>query len=378
MAEQKSAAERTEKPTLKRLKDARSEGQIPRSKELTAFALVGAAMASMMGFGGWVGGQAMEMMRAGLQLKSVDALAPDAMVLATASGLAGGLWILVPVLATTLLMSILAPLLLGGWNLSGKALVPKGSRLNPLSGVKRMFSVKTAGELGKTILKVIFLSGVAALFAWTQGERLLGLGYLSPMAGIAQGLSLCLGVGLWMLVGLLLIALIDIPLQLYSHEKELRMTRQDVKDEHKETEGRPEIKQAQRQRQMEAAGRQNLAAVPTADVVVTNPTHFAVAIKYDPASMRAPVLLARGADLVAAHIRELAREHRVPMVSAPPLARALYHLGEVDREIPLELYKAVAQLLTYVYQLEHAAPGRQRPECPEFDLSNLPPDATRH
>ncbi|MEQ8799370.1 MAG: flagellar biosynthesis protein FlhB [Salinisphaeraceae bacterium] len=375
MAQQKPAAERTEAPTPKRRRDARKEGQIARSRELGALALVAAGMLGMGGFSGWAGHHALALLTGGLRLDRADALDSHALTEGLAAGLAQGLWLMVPLLVMTGVAAIAAPLLLGGWNFSWKATAPKGSRLDPLQGIKRMFSARSLTELGKALLKFAVLGGITVLYVAVYGNELLQLSVAPAASGIVRGLQLCLYLGLWLLGGLALIALVDVPVQIHQHTKELRMTRQEVRDELKDTEGKPEVKSRQRQLQQAAAGRRMLEDVPTADVVVTNPTHFAVALKYDPDTMSAPLVVASGADHLAARIRERAIQYRVPMVSAPPLARALYASADVGQDVPVTLYTAVAQLLTYVFQLRAHRPGTPGPDLPRFDLPDAPAGA---
>ncbi|OIQ66947.1 flagellar biosynthetic protein FlhB [mine drainage metagenome] len=258
------------------------------------------------------------------------------------------------------------------------ALMPDFSRLDPVAGLGRVFSLHGLGELGKAALKALVL-GVAALVV-LRGERgaLLQLLQVEPTQALVQMGLLCVKAFLWMALATALVAAVDVPMQIFQFNKKLKMSRQDMKDESRESEGNPEVKQRMRSLQRERARRRMMAAVPKADVVVTNPTHFAVALGYQEGRNSAPVVLAMGADAIAARIREVAAEHGVPLVEAPPLARALYRYAELEREIPATLYNAVALLLAYVYQLRAlpAAPALPRdwPIPAELDTA---PDAPK-
>ncbi len=234
------------------------------------------------------------------------------------------------------------------------ALAPKPERLSPAAGLKRLFSSHGLMELAKTLVKFVFLSGGAALLLWQLSGRLLRLGREAPREAIVAAGGLVEHAYLTLAAGLVLIALIDVPYQIYSHRKRLRMTRQEIKEELKESDGNPEMRARVRRLQRERAGRRMMQDVPTADVVITNPTHFSVALKYTDRPERAPRVVAKGRGLVAGNIRELAARHEVPVCEAPPLARAIYFNTEVGQDIPTGLYLAVARVLAWVMQLEAA------------------------
>ena len=281
-----------------------------------------------------------------------------------------GLTSLLPFVIVLLCAVFLSSAALGGWSFSLKAAAFKVERLNPAKGIKRIFSVNGLNELVKALAKFALVGAIAVAWLWYSVDRLLALGKQPIGEAIIGALKIC---GMSLLVvslGLLVIAAFDAPFQLWQHQKKLRMTRQQVKDEFKETEGRPEVKARIRALQQEVATRRMMEELPTADVVITNPTHFAVALKYDEGRMGAPKVIAKGKDLLAQRIREVASEHRVPLFSAPPLARVLYRTTEIGDEIPARLYTAVAQVLAYIYQLnETLRPGQRRPEppVPEID-----------
>jgi flagellar biosynthesis protein FlhB len=356
--------ERTEQPTPKRLEEARRKGQIPRSTELSAAAVILTVGGGLHFLGGYMGTRLNGLMSASLTLtreQSVDeSLLFPTMVTETAHALLA----CAPILGLTLVAALVAPLLLGGWNLSFEALAPDFTRLNPLSGLGRMFSTRSGVDLAKAFAKFILLALVAIALLRQKSGELMGLGLEPTRPAIAHAISLT-GHALLMLAGTLgLIAAVDVPWQLFQHSKQLRMTRQEVREEMKESEGSPQIKGRIRTMQREIARRRMMHEVPKADVVIVNPTHFAVALKYDEKRMRAPIVVAKGADVIAARIREIATENVVPIFEAPPLARALFKSVEIGGEIPATLYVAVAQVLTYIYQLETARRGGMNPPTP--------------
>jgi flagellar biosynthetic protein FlhB len=273
-----------------------------------------------------------------------------------------------PLLGLTMAAALAAPMLLGGWNLSFEALVPDFTRLNPLSGFGRMFSTRSGVDLAKAFAKFSLLALVAIALLRHQSGELMGLGLEPTRVAIAHATSLT-GYALLMLAGTLgLIAAVDVPWQLFQHNRQLRMSREEVREEMKENEGSPQIKGRIRTLQREMARRRMMQEVPKADVVIVNPTHFAVALKYDEKRMRAPVVVAKGADVIAARIREIATDSLVPIFEAPPLARALFKSVDIGGEIPATLYVAVAQVLTYIYQLKTARrDGMNPPAPPDMD-----------
>jgi flagellar biosynthesis protein FlhB len=295
------------------------------------------------------------------------------MTVALASAFLSALLACLPLLGLLFAAAMLAPLLIGGWNISAEALAPKWDRLSPLAGLKRMFSIQGVLELCKSLARFGVVAVVAVLVLWIQADELLALGREPLHFAIGHALGI-VGWALTALAGsLVLIAAVDVPLSLWQHHRSLRMTKQEVRDENKETEGNPEVKGYIRSRQQEVARRRMMQDVPKADVVVTNPTHYAVALRYDEHRMRAPVVVAKGQDLVAARIREIAGEHGVPILEAPPLARALHAGCNLGDEIPARLYVTVAQVLAYVYQLRAARrTGAAPPATPEIVL---PPDS---
>ncbi len=363
MAESASAQEKTEQPTPKRLRDARAKGQVPRSRELVTAAVVTAGVSAALMLGPLLGGSAAAFLRNRLSFGRADVMRSDTVVQAMAQGLADGMIWTLPFLAAGVLSGVVAPLLFGGWVFSAKALAPDPARVDPIKGLARVFSMNGLIELLKAVAKFGLLGVMVAVALWNAADIVLGLGAMDIRTGIARGLGLCMWVLLVLCGGLALIAAIDVPIQRYNFMKKMRMTKQEVRDEMKETDGRPEVKARIRQLQQEVAQRQMMQAVPTADVIVVNPRHFAVALSYKAATMSAPRLVAKGADELAATIRALAVEHRVPLVESPALARALYRHVQIGRDVPVALYTAVAQILSYVYQLR--LPQTARPARPE-------------
>ena len=350
MAEE-SAQERTEKATPKRLQDARKKGQVARSRELNSAALVLLGSAGLWLLGDRISTCLQGVLRSGLAFDRAAALDPTALGARLASASGEALFALAPWLALALVVAALAPLMLGGFLLSAENLQLKFERLDPAKGLKRVFSAQGAVETGKALGKFVVVGGLAALVMSQMAPALLNLGGEPVPAAVMHAGELIARAFFLTAFGLLLIAAVDVPFQLWNHAKQLRMTRQDIKDEMKESEGRPEVRGRIRQRQQELSRRRMMQDVPTASVVVTNPTHYAIALRYDVGGNGAPRLVAKGADLVAAQIRELAREHKVPILEQPPLARALFYSTKLGGEVPRELYTVVAQVLAYVYQL---------------------------
>ncbi|HZR35224.1 MAG TPA: flagellar biosynthesis protein FlhB [Nevskia sp.] len=362
-----SAQERTEQATPKRKRDARKRGQVPRSRELGAAAVVGAGVLAAIGGGSRLAAGAMAEFRRLLSFDAAVLEQPGLMGARLGQALMQALLLCAPVLLACVCAALLAPILLGGWNFSAQALKPDFSRINPLAGLGRMFSGQGAVELLKGLIKISWIGGVAALYLWNKRSALAALAAEPVQRGAADAAGLMLGAMAWLAAALLAVALLDAPYQLWGYAKRLRMSRQEIRDEMKQSDGRPEVKARIRRLQAEMSRRRMMEALPGADVVVTNPTHYAVALKYDSNGMRAPRVVAKGAGEIAAAIRELARQHRIPLVSAPPLARALYRSVELEQEIPAALYAAVARVLTYVYQLRAWRGGSAAPAEPVID-----------
>jgi flagellar biosynthetic protein FlhB len=364
-----TGAERTEQATPKRLEEARKKGQVPRSTELSTAAVCIAAAVAIYSFGGVAAGRLGELMRATLSLSPEVATGEGMIWPALMHAGANAVWIILPILGATFFAALAAPLAIGGWNFSTEALMPQFSRLNPATGIGRVFSSRGLVELCKGLAKVFVVGLVAWVLLKGLTAEMMGLSTEPLGAAIGHSASLA-GYSLLVLcIGLVFIAAADVPFQLWQHAKDLRMTREEVREEYKESDGSPEVKGRIREMQRALARGRMLQEVPKADVVITNPTHFAVALRYDDKRMRAPIVVAKGTELIAARIREVATENGVPLVEAPPLARALYRTVELGREVPAALYVAVAQVLTYVYQLKAALDrGMPPPPPPVVDV----------
>jgi flagellar biosynthesis protein FlhB len=355
-AEAETGGERTEEPSQKRLQDARDRGQLPRSRELTNFATMIGGSATLLAMGGVLSARMSQMMRSGLAIDPQQLRDPDGMFSSLSEACMGALTVLLPVFGALIALVVLAALALGGWNFSMQAMTPDFTRLSPLAGMKRLFGLRGASELGKALLKCTVVGGVCAAIVSSVFGDVLALAHMEPRNAIGRGAGLVSWAFVWLCASLALIAMVDVPLQLFQFKRALRMTRQELRDEAKESDGRPETKQRIRQMQQTLARRRMMHKVPTADVVIVNPTHFAVALKYDPKKMRAPRVLAKGVDLVAQNIRRIAAEHRVPVFESPKLARALYRSTDLNKEIPAGLYVAVAQVLSYIFRVRTLNP----------------------
>jgi len=377
MAESESGQDKTEDPTDKRKRDAREKGEIARSKELNTVIIMIVGAAGLLAFGGSMAEMMMQLMRDNFTI-SRDALMDERSMslMLMVSGKAA-LQSITPLLVALTLAALIGPISLGGWLFAAGSLAPKFSRLNPLAGLKRMVSPKALIELLKSFAKFLIVLIVAIMVLSKDKNDLLAIAHEPLELAVAHSLQLVGWSTLWMAFGLLIIAAVDVPVQLWEAHKKLLMTKQEVRDEHKDSEGRPEVKQRIRQLQREMSQRRMMAAIPEADVIITNPTHYAVALKYDSEKGGAPVLLAKGSDFIALKIREIGAQHQILLLESPALARSIYYSTELEQEIPAGLYLAVAQVLAYVYQIRqfHAGRGKRPPPLNE-DLP-IPPDLRR-
>lgn len=361
-----SDLEKTEQPSERKLEQAKEKGQLARSRELSTFTVLMAGGAVLWFMGAMLTRHMVKLLHDGLTFKQELAFNTALLTPRLYELAADMLLVFTPLLLAVFIAAAFSPLLLNGWSFSTEALQPKFSRLDPISGIGRMFSVHSLVELGKALAKSAVVGGVGAWVIWHNKDAVLALSSQTMDAAIPQ-LGHLVAVSFMAVVGaMFLIVLVDVPFQLWEHNKKLMMTKEEVRQESKETEGDPMVKGRIRSLQREAARRRMMAAIPTADVVVTNPTHYAVALKYSESGMRAPIVVAKGSDLLAKRIRELAQEHHVPILEAPPLARALHKHTEIDQVIPEALYTAVAEVLAYVYQLKrYQQQGGARPVAPE-------------
>ena len=377
---QDSGQDRTEEPTEKRLRDAREKGDVPRSRELANLAVLGMTALAMLAMASSIGRAAQGWLRGALSFEPGLLGNPDQLAGHFARLLAGLMVPFLPVLGVALVACLVSPAVMGGLRWANKSLQPDFKRLNPASGLKRIYGKEGFAELLRSLLRVVLVAGVGALVISGAMSKLLAIPRMSLEGAIGTGLDVAAMTLVSIVGSLALLAAIDVPWQKFQHRSKLKMTKQEVRDELKQTEGNPELKARMRQVARQMSQRRMMEAVPTADVVVMNPTHYAVALKYDSGTMRAPRVVAKGVDEMALRIRELATSHRVAVVEAPPLARALYRQAQVDQEIPVKLYAAVAQVLSYVYQLRHWSPGRgdaPRLQQPDLGADGAPdPDAT--
>ncbi|UZJ45238.1 flagellar biosynthesis protein FlhB [Marinimicrobium sp. C6131] len=366
MAEENdSSQEKTEEPTTRKQEKAREEGQIPRSRELTTTFILLAGTVGLLLFGPFMAGKLAGILKFNFTLDREVVFNTDAMIEHLSASLYQGTLSMMPVFALLLVASIAGPIGLGGWLFSSKSMAPKASRMNPLAGLKRMFALKALMELAKALGKVILIMAVAVGLLVVQQQDMLRLSDQEPLTAIKNSVWLSAVGAIALAAVTIAIAAIDIPFQIFENKKKLKMSRQEVKDEMKDTEGKPEVKSKIRQLQREMAQRRMMSEVPKADVVITNPTHYSVALKYDPDTMATPILVAKGADQTALKIREIARAHNIDIMESPALTRAIYHTTEIDQEVPADLYMAVAQVLAYVFQLRNFRKGRgEKPAYP--------------
>ncbi len=360
-----SDLEKTEPASPRRLEKAREEGDVPRSRELATCTILMGACGGMWFLGGSLVTHISSMLTAGLSFDRSQAFDTDVMLARMVSYVAEAMIGFAPFGLFLVIVALSSPLLIGGWLFSTKALQPNFSRMNPLSGIGNMFSSRSAVELGKAIGKALIVGSISWMVITHQLPAVLGLGVEPVQDGTAHLAGILLSSSAAIVGGLVIIAMIDVPYQLWHYANKMKMTRDDLRQESKESDGNPEIKAKIRAQQREISRRRMMAEIPNADVVVTNPTHYAVALKYADGKRGAPRVVAKGADEVAAKIREIASEHKIPLLEAPPLARALFRHTELGDEIPESLYTAVAEVLAYVFQLRaYRQHGGMRPEQP--------------
>jgi len=369
-----SDQEKTEPASGRRLQQAREEGQVPQSRELQTFLVTATGALFLWLVGGWMGGRLLELLRRGFSFDRHLAYETNGLVIVEwLQGLLGGaLLTLLPLFLTLMVAALAAPLMLGGLLFAPKALGLKPDRLNPLKGFKRMFSLHGLAEMLKAVMKASLIGGVGAAVLWRYRDRLFDFLKEPLLPAISDFASTVSWIALLIVLSLGLLALFDVPFQLWQYHKNLRMTKEEIKRESKEQEGDPHVKGRIRALQREMARRRMMSEVPKADVVVTNPVHFSVALRYDAARMSAPIVVAKGRGEVALKIREIAREHNVALLEAPSLARALFVHCELEAAIPAALFTAVAEVMAYVYQLNEAMKKGLPAPLPPTDLP-VPP-----
>ncbi|QOY63327.1 flagellar biosynthesis protein FlhB [Lysobacter sp. H21R4] len=364
--------DRTEQPTEKRKREAREKGDVPRSRELANVSVLGVTAVALMVLAPGIGRDAQVWLGGALTVDPTILGKPDRLLTHAVMLVITLVLPSLPILAASLAACLIAPALMSGIRFSGKSLKVDVKRLNPASGLKRIYGKEGFAELLRSLMRVVLVVGTGALVITGAIDDILAMPRMALDVAINTGLHTAMTALLAMAGSLALIAAIDVPWQRHQHNAKLKMTKQEVRDEMKQTEGNPEIKARVRQVARQLSQRQTMEAVPTADVIVMNPTHYAVALKYDADRMRAPRVVAKGVDETALMIRDVAEKHRISVIEAPPLARALYRQAKVDQEIPVKLYAAVAQVLSYVYQLKRWHPA-QGP-LPSLDLPDVGPD----
>lgn len=372
-----SDQEKTEEPTAKRLEDARKKGQIARSKELGTTGVLVASAAALLIFGGNLATSLLTVMKGQFVLEREDAFDTTKMFTAMGEVLYEVMFPMLAIFAVIVVAAFVANSLLGGINFSWEAMAPKFNKMSPLKGFKRMFGAQAAIELIKSILKVAVVAFVAIMLIKVYVNDILYLSIQDLPGNTIEATELLAWIFLGLCCSTVVISFVDVPFQKWNHNKQLKMSKQEIKDEYKSTEGNPEIKGRQRQIQREISNRRMLQEVPEADVVITNPTHYSVALKYDTDKSQAPFVIAKGADFMAMQIRKIAKEKDVAIVETPMLTRSIYYTTDVNQEIPEDLFVAVAQILAYVYQLNlyNEGKGKKPNKLPR----NLPiPPELRH
>ncbi len=369
MADDDSDQEKTEEATPRRMEKAREEGQVPRSRELTTFLLLLGGVIGLWSMGKMLYDQLGMVMEQAFLFERRQAMESMPMLVNALDLGQRTLFAMMPLFLLLIVIALIAPALLGGWLISAKSMQPKLSKLDPIKGVKRIFSSQALIELAKAIAKSVLVGGVAGTFLYYNVGKFMALMDQPIQQALANALRMAAQAAGLMVLVLIVVILIDVPFQLWSNAKKLRMSQEEVKREHKESEGDPQVKARIRQQQQAMARGRMMSKVPQADVIITNPTHYAIALVYQEGSMGAPRLVAKGADAVAARIREIAEESGVARLEAAPLARALYHHVDLEAEVPAELYTAVAEVMAWAYRLKQVAQqGGEVPPTP----NNLP------
>jgi len=369
MAENNDGQEKTEQPSSKRLDDSRKKGQVARSRELNTMMVMLVGTSGLLLMGESILEGLVNVVSESLTIERSTLFDDNTLLNTFYSTITDILFLLIPYFILMSIVALLAPLLISGWTFSPEAIVFKFEKLNPIKGIGRILAWTGVVELLKALVKFTLVLFAVSILLWKNIDDYLMLSKQPIESGLAHAATNIIWSFLLLSLVLIIVALVDVPFQIWNHHKQLRMTKQETKDENKDTEGNPEVRSRVRQMQQEISKRRMMDNVPTADVIVTNPTHFAVALKYDQGSMSAPVVVAKGADLIAQQIRNVGSINDIPIVSAPPLARSLYYSVKLDQEIPGGLFLAVAQLLAYVYQLNNLQANRGKTnEVPDFPI----------
>ena len=368
MSDQDTSEERSEEPTAKRLEKAQEDGQVARSQELGVAAMMIGIACFMYLFGGFLLTKLSEVFVSGFVFDRKSVFSDNLLPATFGSQALDSLLVMVPIFALAVVIALGAAGALGGFIFSLKALAPKASKINPLAGFKRMFGMKAVVDLTKALTKFTLVGGVLFLVVSQSFDRFIALGFMDVGPAMAEAGKIIAGGTVLVTLTLIIAAAIDVPYQIYEFNKKMKMTKQEVKDEFKDTEGRPEVKAQIRRKQREMAMGQMMEAVADADVIIVNPEHFAVALSYDPSSDGAPVLVAKGVDFIAQGIREKAAETGVPLFQSPTLARALYFTTDINQSVPESLYYAVAQVIAYVFSLNSVGRGGGPAEKPQPEV----------
>ncbi len=369
MAESKDGQERSEEPTAKRLQESRKKGQVARSRELTTTIVMLTSAVGILVFGSSIVKTLSLIMTTQFSLKRTELFEVNLMLDSFFAAVISAMISIGPLMLLVVASAIAGNIAMSGWNFSLEAMQPKFSKMNPLSGMKRIFGPQGLMELVKAIAKFLVIATVGILVLYFSQNAVMRLGIEPIKQAIPHAGDLTFWAFLIVSLSLILIAVIDVPFQAWNHKRQIKMTKDEVKRETKDTDGSPELKGHIRRTQLEMANRRMMEAVPDADVVITNPNHFSVALKYDPENMRVPIVVAKGADYMAFEIRNIAQEHNVPLMASPVLARAVYFTTEIDDEVPEELYLAVARVLAYVFHLREQINGQHDAG---LDMGDLP------
>lgn len=369
MAENEDGTEKTEDASSKKLQDARDKGNIPRSKDLSSALLLIVAGTAMYMVGMLIVDDLTRLFSFNFSIEREDVFDIARMIHHLYVSIMAMIDSLTVFMTIVAIAGIIGSLALGGMNFTWEPIVPKLSKMNPIAGIKRMFSMQSLIELFKSILKVALVAAAATAVLMNYLPKLTSLTFEATGTALSHSIDILIWSFILVSSSLVIIAAIDVPFQAWQHKDKLKMTKQEQKDEYKQAEGDPQVKGRIRQLQRQAAMRRMMADVPKADVIITNPTHFSVALKYDQTNKKAPVLLAKGNDFIALKIREIGNHYDIPVIQSPALARAVYKHTEIGDEIPEGLFKVIAQLLAYVYQLRMARNGEKPPErMPYFDV----------
>lgn len=368
--------ERTEQATARKKQQSQDQGQVARSKDFNTLMVLLCSGFCFMGLG-HSGVQKMQhIFQNNLSIDPKLLVDPSGMFLALKAAVFTGINIMLPFLSLIVVVCLAGPLLIGGWSFSWGNIEIKFERLDPIKGFLKIFSLKNFVELIKSIFKIALVVMTMALIVYLYMKKIVRFSFADISVGIHQSGEILIWSFMLLVGALFVITLFDVPFQLWNHSQELRMTKQEVKDEYKDSEGKPEVKSRLARLQRELLKRRLSIEVPKADVIITNPTHYAVALKYDQKNMKAPKLVAKGVDVMAEKIMEIAKSKSIPLVALPPLARSIYFHTEVGEEIPSELYVSVAQVLAYVHQLKLYKRGKlKKPKVPE--KVNIPPEMAR-